>query len=287
MTLSKSALQEFTRMENYSFNRVSGIQFILLSLTIWIINLLVQQVFPTDNNFPFCIRTICSAAAVFLLYLGTKRLLAKNNITNDVLGLSPSSKTIRNILFGILVAVSVLILTESFVFVFVRFHFVFGSISGINAFKHAISFLLTNTLEEFIFRGFPLLILSKMYGWRKAVFILALPFGLFHLFGLGLGMVGLKMVLTTATYSFVFCYSYIVTDSIITAISVHWFSNVLLHIVAGLDGEGNALLQPKFSTYLPTFDIGFLALLLSVIVVAYLLFFSIRKRYNAINLQLQ
>ncbi|HTJ51788.1 MAG TPA: CPBP family intramembrane glutamic endopeptidase [Cyclobacteriaceae bacterium] len=257
------------------------VQFIILSLIIWILNLLVQQVFPTENNFPFFIRTTLAATMIVSLFLGTKRLLLKNNISNDALGLSLSFKTLLNILFGSLLAVSVLVLTGSFIYVFVPFHFEMGSLSGINAEKHAISFFCTNTLEELIFRGFPLLVLSKVYGWRKAVYFLALPFGLFHLYGLGLGIAVFKMVLTTAAYSFIFCYAYIVTDSLITAISVHWFSNVLLHIVIGMDGEGNAILQPKFHGSWPTFDISFFAFLLSVVIVACLLFFAIGKRYNS------
>ena len=271
----------FHRVDNFKLNRSSLIRFIILSLLIWVLNLIVQQAFPTDTDFPFIIRNLFAATTVLLLVHISKRELAKNDIYFGALGITFSFITARNLFFGMLMAVIVLALFGSIVCVFVPFHFEAGSLSGTNAFKHSISFLVTNTLEELIFRGCALLILSKMYGWRKAVLFLALPFGLFHLYGLGLSIAGLKMVLTTASYSFIFCYAYIVTESIITAISVHWFSNVLLHVLTGLDGEGNALLQPMFHVSRPSFDIGLFAFLLSVAIVASLLFFIIRKKENS------
>jgi membrane protease YdiL (CAAX protease family) len=210
--------QYFNRIENFRYNRVSVVQFVFLCLTIWTLNVMVQQIFPTENNFPFLIRNIFAAITVLLLSIGTKILLKKNNVSDDVLGLCFSFKTLVNILLGLLLAVVVLFLIGLFVYVFVPFHFEPDLLSGTNALKHTCDYFWTNALEELIFRGFPLIVLSKMYGWRKAVWFLALPFGLFHLYGLGLGIAGIKMMLTTTTiYSFVFCYAYILTDSLITA----------------------------------------------------------------------
>lgn len=257
------------------------VQFVFLSLTIWTLNVIVQQIFPTENNFPFLIRNIFAAITVLLLSIGTKQLLKKNNVTDDALGLCFSSKTLVNVLFGLLLAVVVLFLIGLVVYIFVPFHFEPDLLSGINALKHTCDYFWTNTLEEFIFRGFPLIVLSKMYGWRKAVWFLALPFGLFHLYGLGLGIAGIKIMFTTAIYSFVFCYAYILTNSLITAISVHWFSNVLLHIITGLDGEGNAMFEPKYHMNWPAVDVGLLTSLFSTTVVAYLLFLIIRKGYDS------
>jgi len=276
--MSMSRKFYFYRIENFRFNKSAVVQFVILCSIIWISNIFVQSIFPTENNFPFIIRNLFAVTTVVLLLIGTKKLLAKNNITTDALGLSFSFKIFQHVLSGLFLAIAVLSIIGLFIYAFVPFHFERGTLSGSNAIKHASDFFWTNTLEEFIFRGFPLLVLSKMYGWKKAVWLLALPFGLFHLYGMGLGTGALKMVLTTAAYSFVFCYAYLFTNSLVTAISVHWFSNILLHTITGLDGQGNAMLEPKFQTNWPIFDVGFLAFLLSEIVVAFFLFFLIKNK---------
>ena len=140
-----------------------------------------------------------------------------------------------------------------------------------------------NFTEELLFRGYPLIILSQLLGWRAAVCIASIPFGLFHLPGLGFSIEGLTMVLTTATYSFVFSYAFILTGSLWTAIGVHVVSNILLHSISGLDGLGKAMLTPAFETRRPVnYDPGLLSFETSAIIIASIIYLLINK-YQALQ----
>ncbi|HEV8284723.1 MAG TPA: CPBP family intramembrane glutamic endopeptidase [Chitinophagaceae bacterium] len=123
-----------------------------------------------------------------------------------------------------------------------------------------------------------MIILSQLLGWRAAVCIMALPFGLFHLPGLGFSIGGWKMIITTATYSFVFSYAFILTGTLWTAIGAHVVSNILLHSISGLDGLARAVFTPVFETRWPVnYDPGLLSFETSAIVMALLLYLLINK----------
>jgi uncharacterized membrane protein len=143
--------------------------------------------------------------------------------------------------------------------------------------KESYSYFWGNFLEELIFRGFLLIVLSNMIGWRKAVWVMALPFGFFHLPGIGFSIAGLKVIATTATYSLIFSYAFILTGSLWTAIGVHVTSNILLHAIAGLDGANRAMFQPTFNEKFPVnYDAGFLTFLISAAIVSFFLFSLIK-----------
>lgn len=162
---------------------------------------------------------------------------------------------------------------------FVPYHFVAGPLNGVDILKESYSYCLNSALEEFIFRGFLLVILSQLTGWRAAVIIMAVPFGLFHLLYTGFTMAGLKMVLTTAAYSFVFSYTYILTGSMWTSIANHISLNILLHAILGLGGEKRAVFVPVFDARFPSnYNVNIIISLLVSGVVAAFLFLFIRYR---------
>jgi predicted permease len=102
-------------------------------------------------------------------------------------------------------------------------------------------------MEELMFRGFLLLVISRSAGWQIAILLTSLAFGLFHLQGTGINIVGLRMVASTGTYRLVFALSYVVTRSLWTAISVHATSNILLHAILGLDGANQSIFVTVFT----------------------------------------
>jgi membrane protease YdiL (CAAX protease family) len=166
-------------------------------------------------------------------------------------------------------------------YAFVPFHFAHGSLHIADALKESFSYFLGNSLEELMFRGFLLVVLSRFAGWRIAVLALAIPFGLFHLQGSGISTVGLKMVATTATYSLVFSLSYVLTGSMWTAISVHVTSNILLHTLLGLDGMNQAMLVPVFSgPGLRNHDLGFWGAMISALAMSCLLYLAVSYKFN-------
>jgi len=249
-------------------------------------NVFGQITFPTQNLVPHLVRSCFAAIAVLVLIGGSVWLLKKSGIPAAALGVKISLKGLSDFLFGALIAMSLLALVALILYVFVPFHFERGPLNGAEVMKEAHSYFWGNFLEELMFRGYPLVVISQLFGWRKAVWILALPFGLFHLPGIGFNMKGLEMMITTATYSFVFCYAFILTGSLWTATGVHVTSNILLHAVSGLDGAGKAVYKPVFETTWPVnYDPGLLSLLPGAAIVAFLLFILIKRRFHGSSSQ--
>jgi uncharacterized protein len=83
-----------------------------------------------------------------------------------------------------------------------------------------------------VFRGYLLIALAQWLGTTRALWLLALPFGLFHLPGLDVFALS-KMILTTGAMHFVFAYAYLASRSLWAAVSLHAVSNTLLHTIIG------------------------------------------------------
>ena len=230
---------------------------------------------------PHVARNILAAVATIILIVGSIRLLKKNGIPGEALGLKLSTGSLLNFLLGLIIAIAVIALAAFILVLFVPYHFEKGLLTFNGMLKEAHSYFWGNFLEELMFRGFALIVLSQLTGWRKAVLIMAIPFGLFHLPDIGFNMDGLKMILTTASYSFVFSYAFILTGSLWAAIGVHVTSNILLHAVTGLDGAGKAILTPVFHARWPTgYDPALISFLLAAMIIASLLYFLIIKKFR-------
>jgi|GEM_PF-1332983 len=245
--MTRSKPDVFLKQPEFKFQPRSVVIFIAAALAGWAVHFLAQVTFPGGNLVPYLVRTTVTLAIVLGLGKLTFYLLKQNGLSGDVLGLQANGKALKNLLTGVGIGAITIVLLMAGLSLVVPFSFVSGPLHGIGLLKESLSYLLGNTLEELMFRGFLLIILTQLTDWRKAVWILALPFGLFHLPGLGLSIPGLKMVLTTATLSFVFCYAFILTGSLLTAIATHITMNILLHAFLGLDGAGNASYIPVFN----------------------------------------
>lgn len=270
----------FLQDKSFKLNVLSLVLFFVLCIVAWLMNIFTQIAFPTQSLAQHFARTASLVIGVLVVIIGSAKLLKKNNIPPEVLGLQLSVKSFFSFIFGGVIGMTIVALVGVILYIFVPFHFVTGSLKGVEIIKIAHSYFWGNFLEELIFRGFPLVVFSQLFGWRKAVWILALPFGLFHLPGLGFGIEALKMITTTAAYSFLFSYIFILTKTLWAAIGLHVISNIVLHI-SGLDGLERGIFNPVFDTKWPVnYDPGFLSFLITVLVISFLSFLLIKKSFG-------
>ncbi|MCR8558983.1 CPBP family intramembrane metalloprotease [Mucilaginibacter sp. BJC16-A38] len=277
----------FTRQPEFRFKLSSVLIFIPLAAVAWGINILGQVTFSSQNLIPYLVRiTVTLTADLALIYVSS-RLLKQNGLPGKALGLSTTKETIPGILGGALIGTVVMFCIAGLLFIYAPYHFVPGQIGAGRVLQESVSYLSGNTLEELMFRGFLFIICCQLADWRKAALIMALPFGLFHLQGIGINLYGLKMVTTTACYSLVFCLSFVLFRSMWAAISVHVISNILLHTITGLDGANRALLKPvPDKNWTGTYDVGLWIAVLSTLFISGILFLLIlffNKRYKLKN----
>ncbi|MVT41605.1 CPBP family intramembrane metalloprotease [Chitinophaga oryziterrae] len=260
--------------------------FIALGTGAWSLNILGQAAFPSQNTIPYIFRTTITALIVIFTIIGNIRLLKQNHLPTTFLGLDFSRRSFFNFLLGACIGILSLSLMGLILYLFVPFHFSAGTLNGSEILKESYSYFWGNFLEELIFRGFLLIALSNRIGWHKAVWVMALAFGSFHLPGTGFGIAGLKMVVTTATYSLIFSYAFILTGSLWTAIGVHVISNILLHTITGLDGANKAMLRPTFNDKLPiNYDVSFLTFLITTTIVSFFLFLLIKANNRNVDIK--
>jgi membrane protease YdiL (CAAX protease family) len=276
----------FVRQPQFQLKLGSVLIFILAALVAWELNIAVQQIFPSQNLVPFFARTVLTLLIDLALIYISFRLLKQNGLPKEALGLPVSNKIISYIFWGLFIGALTIIIVAGVLFICIPYHFVQGPADASQVLKDGIYYLIGNSLEELMFRGFLFIIISQLAGWRIAILVMALPFGLFHLQGTGLNSDGLKMVATTACYSFVFSLSYVLFRSMWAAISVHLSSNIFLHTLTGLDGAKRALFMPVFERSGPkSYDVGFIVAILSALIVAgflYVLIMIINKKHNSI-----
>lgn len=275
----------FVRQPGFQFKPVTMVLFIISAIAAWIINIVGHSFFPLTNLAPYIVRTVITIITDLVLVYVSFRLLKQNCLAKEALGLSISSKTVTDIIWGVIIGILAISLIAVLVFAMIPYHFVAGSMGGEQAFLEGISYVVGNTLEELMFRGFLFILLSQLIGWRKTAFITALLFGLFHLQGIGLTINGLKMVITTVCFSFVFSFSFVLFRSMWTSISVHVMSNLLLHTITGLDGGNRAVYQPVFEENWPEgYDIGLVVMVAASAILSGILYLLIRHSDEKVKL---
>jgi len=268
----------FVKQPTFKFKSRTILLFIGFAIAAWGINVFTQIAFPSQRLIPFFVRTTTLLATDLALIYISFRLLKQNGLPATALGLSDSTTIIPSLFWGTLIGVIAISIIAGILFLHTRYYFVPGSMSGTQVLQESIFYLAGNTLEEIIFRGFLFIICSQLTGWRISAIIMAVLFGLFHLQGLGLTIDGLKIFSTTACYSFVFSFSFVLFRSLYAAISVHVVSNILLHSITGLDGANNAMFVPVFKGSLfHTYDAGFIIMIVTAIILSGLLYLSIMK----------
>ena len=274
-----SRLSYFSKQPGFAFSSRSVLIFIVLSFVAWETYFFGQMIFPSQNTVPYLCRTVLTLIIDVIFVSLSLRLVKRNGLPPQAMGLSVTGGIIGDALIGVIIGFFAIMLIAGLLYIFIPYHFVKGTLGIASVLKESVSYLLGNTLEELLFRGFLFVVLSQLLGWRIGIFITSLAFGLFHLQGIGFTIEGIKLVATTTSFGLIFGLSYVFTKSLWTAICTHVTSNIILHALTGLDSRKQALFVPIFEKTWPKgYDLGLWLLLLDTAIVSCLLYWSISMR---------
>src|SRR5436190_4038299 len=112
----------FQKRENFRLNIRDAFSFIVLAVIVWAMNSGAQMFLPSQNLLPYFVRTTISAAGTLILIFGSIRLLKKNNVTADAMGLKLSKKSLFNFILGMIIGMVVMIILGAVLYIFVPYH---------------------------------------------------------------------------------------------------------------------------------------------------------------------
>ena len=214
--------------------------------------------FPSQLPGALIGRTALTLGGVALLLSGSRRLLRRDGFPADALGLRLTLPHARGFVLGVVGGLLFIALIAAALAMQVPIHWEKGLLPLPDAAFAAHTYFWTGFGEELIFRGYALVVLSCYLGPRKAVWALALPFALFHLPGMGMGIAAAKMIATTGAMSMVFSHSFLRTGTLWTAVGLHATTNISIHTLTGLDGAGKDTVWRQIFGLWPTgYDAGF------------------------------
>lgn len=188
--------------------------------------------FPGDRGFAHLGRALCSMTAIGVLAAGSRWLLRRDGIPVDCLGLGLAPRHAGAFAIGAGIAVAHILLLVAALYLIAPFNISGGPLPVTSVVLAGVGYLTGNFVEELLFRGYLLVALARWLGTTPALWLLALPFGLFHFPGLDLPALG-RMMLTTGAMHFVYAYAWIATRSLAAAVALHAVGNTLLHEVVG------------------------------------------------------
>jgi uncharacterized protein len=204
--------------------------------------------FPGDRVGAYLGRLFGTSVAIVLLVLGSRWLLMRDGLAPERLALGFNATHARAFAIGTAIAVGHIFVLLVALYLVAPFQLGAGPLAASEVSFAAISYLTGNFVEELLFRGYLLIALSRWLGATRALWMLAVLFGLFHFPGLGPEAMG-KMMLTTGAMHFVYAYAFLATRSLWAAVALLAVGNTLLHKVVGV-GEP-ALLSTRFETAPP------------------------------------
>jgi len=237
-----------------SFPTRSVIAFVVGAVVLRGLCVVAWAFFPGGDLFQQIVRIAVPLAMVAGLVSLNRALLYRDGFAADSLGLG--FRRFGWFAIGGAMIIPVLLLMAGALWLLVPFHWESGSLAWSRFGWQATEYFAGNFTEELAFRGYLLLILARYVGMHRALLIVALLFGVFHLPGLS-GAAAFKMICTTALWSYLFAYGYLLTGTLWTAVGLHVIGNLVLHQGLGLSG-GAALFtpvphKPWPSTYDPAF----------------------------------
>lgn len=265
----------FQKSSTFKLTTRSLIIFFVAAFLAWELQVTAQTLFYTSEWGHFIIRTTAILISDIFLVATSYWMLKRNNISYKTLGLNLSKHTLISFLIGSVIGIVTIFITAFCLRLIIPYHFAFSSLNTTKILRECYSYLLGALLEELIFRGYLVIVLSQLLGWRLSLLIMALPFGLFHLQG---GHGGLSIVISTTLYSFIFGFSFILTRSLWSAVAAHASVNVLLHVLTGLDGGNTSVYHIVFDKSLPNSNNILLISMASVIIICLVLYSIIHWR---------
>jgi uncharacterized protein len=204
--------------------------------------------FPADNWLGHIGRVIIPLGVTVGLVLLNRWCLSRDGRPTELLGLSRRQGGLFFV--GVAWSIPVVLAIAGATFVFVPFHWQRGVLGWSALAWQFFEYAAGNSGEELMFRAYLLLALWARLGLARALLIVAVLFGAFHLPGLS-GATALSMVCSTALGSYLFAFAYLLTGSLWTAFGLHVGANFFLHAVFGL-GVGKSLLMVQLHAAWPT-----------------------------------
>jgi membrane protease YdiL (CAAX protease family) len=204
--------------------------------------------FPGSRAVAQAGRLLCMVAGLVVLVVGSRWLLGRDGIDRNRLGLGTDSSSLRAFSIGVALACAHMLALMVALYCVVPFELSGGPLPVEAVALAALGYLTGNFGEELVFRGYLFVALAHWLGTTRAIWSLALPFGLFHFPGLD-PMALAKMIATTGAMHFVYAYAFLATRSLWAAVSMHALGNTLLHQVFGTGGP--ALLSIHYSRPFP------------------------------------
>lgn len=196
------------------------------------------------------------------LYWLNREFLRREGLAVSWLGLSLSKAPF--FFLGAAFVVPVLCLMAGVLWVLVPFHWEPGVLTGSGLGWRLLEYVGGNCGEELMFRGYLFLALARWMGMGRALLVVSVMFGLFHLPGLS-GAAAIAMVCTTALWSILFGLAFAKTGSLWTAMGVHAAGNTVLHRVMGLSGA-ESLARLHFDAARPSgYDPGLIAVVVGTV----------------------
>ena len=228
-----------------------------------------HALFPGNHSVAHWGRFACQSAGVALMIAGSRWLLKRDGLPPGQLGLAFGGRSGTAFLVGAAIAFVHILALMIGIYSIAPFELVRGPLSASEVGLAAMGYLTGNFVEELVFRGYLLVVVARWLGTTRALWLLALPFGLFHFPGLDLLALG-KMVMTTGTMHFVYGYVFLATRSLWAAVALHAVGNTLLHSVVGTGRP--AYLAFDYSREFPAgIDAPFLLFLGVTVALAFLL----------------
>lgn len=124
MSYSSPRSNYFLKQPQFKFSLGSVLIFIFLFLVAWGIYFFCQNGFPSENLTPYLIRTaIILLVDVVVIYLSV-RLLKRNGLPAQAIGLSVTNSIIMDVLVGALIGFLTVVIIASLLYSFIPYHFV-------------------------------------------------------------------------------------------------------------------------------------------------------------------
>jgi uncharacterized protein len=238
--------------------------FLIFGAIAWSIFFISNGILVGNDLLPVLTRTLIAFSFLTFNYYANRKLISKHQLNANILRWKTTD--LRQSFGGIVLACILIITILAISYLVNPFEIIRNPHPKVVPLLDVISYSLSNTIEELLFRAFVLLASVRLFGKTYSIICLSLLFGVFHLPGLGFTIGALSMILTTATMSLLYISVIYFTKSIWPAVTLHITENLLLHTI-GLDGGNNGIFQ--INLFSSDSNVLFVTLIYETVVIAF------------------
>jgi len=191
--------------------------------------------------------------AILIALLLSYFLLRYTKNDFSVLGLTPSLQRIYYFLMGLIVAVAFMFALKFAIAYAVQNPYLVNKDYQLNSFFSALWYVVKGVvLEELVFRGAIFYLLIQKIGFKRAIWISAFAFGMYHWFSYGIIGQPIQMLIVlamTGSVGYVLGFAYHRSKTLYLPIALHLGYNVANMIVFSAEENiGAQLLEKKYLT---------------------------------------